>query len=89
MPRRYWRSSISQWSSYEPNPDVEPCESNSEFRILRLETLVRMKLNSFRLKDRVHLVDMIDIGLIDASWPSKFPEPLRGRLQQLLDDPDG
>ena len=74
---------------YEANPDVEPCESNNEFRTLQLETLVRMKLNSFRLKDRVHLVDMIDIGLIDGTWPSKFPEPLRLRLQQLLDDPDG
>jgi hypothetical protein len=48
-----------------------------------------MKRSSFRFKDGVHLVDMIDIGLIDARWPSKFPEPLRGRLQQLLDDPDG
>ena len=47
-----------------------------------------MKLNSFRLKDRVHLVDMIEIGLIDDTWANKFPEPLAARLQQLLDDPD-
>lgn len=73
---------------YEPNPDVEACESSDEFRTVQLETLVRMKLNSFRLKDRVHLVDMIEVGLIDDAWPSKFPEPLRVRLQQLLDDPD-
>ena len=73
---------------YEPNPDVEPCARKHAFRTLSLEALIRMKLNSFRLKDRVHLVDMIEIGLIDETWPRKFPEPLRRRLQRLIDDPD-
>jgi len=73
---------------FEPNPDVEPYEKSHDFRTLQLESLVRMKLNAFRLKDRVHLVDMIEIGLIDETWPKLFPEPLRQRLQQLLDDPD-
>ncbi|MCG8451293.1 MAG: hypothetical protein MI725_17145 [Pirellulales bacterium] len=74
---------------HEPNPDVEPWEGTPEFRTLPLETLVRMKLNSFRLKDRVHLVDMIELGLIDPTWLDKFPEPLGRRLQQLMDNPDG
>jgi hypothetical protein len=74
---------------YEPNPDVEPCESVDDFRTLPLPSLVRMKLNAFRDKDRVHLRDMISIGLIDESWPARFPEPLQLRLKQLLDDPDG
>ena len=73
---------------FEANPDVEPSEKTSEFRTLQLESLVRMKLNSFRLKDRVHLVDMIDIGLIDKTWPERFPEPLKERLQKLIDSPD-
>ena len=73
---------------FEPNPDIEPHTQTEDFRTLGLETLVRMKLNSFRLKDRVHLVDMIEIGLIDDTWPIKFPEPLRLRLQRLIDDPD-
>ena len=72
----------------EANPDVEPFEVAENFRTLRLEDLVRMKLNSFRLKDRVHLLDMIDVGLIDATWPAKFPESLGGRLQGLIDNPD-
>ena len=38
----------------EPNPDVEPFEYGESFRTLPLETLVRMKLNAHRLKDRVH-----------------------------------
>ena len=40
------------------------------FHVVDLEPLVRMKLTSYRLKDRVHLLDMINVGLIDASWPS-------------------
>jgi hypothetical protein len=72
----------------EPNPDVIPYELVESFRTLPLETLVRMKLNSWRLKDRVHLVDMLDIGLIVASWPKRFPDSLAVRLQQLIDNPD-
>jgi hypothetical protein len=74
---------------YEPNPDVEPCEHVDDFRTLQLASLVRMKLNSFRDKDRVHIRDMISVGLVDGSWLSRFPEPLGQRLKQLLDDPDG
>ncbi|MDX1945360.1 MAG: hypothetical protein SFU86_08125 [Pirellulaceae bacterium] len=54
-----------------------------------LKSLVQMKLMSFRLKDRVHLLDMIGVGLIDATCPAKFPSALGSRLQELLDNPDG
>jgi hypothetical protein len=37
----------------------------------------------------VHLLDMLEVGLIDESWTSRFPSALADRLQQLLDDPDG
>ena len=53
---------------FEPNPDVEPVEYGDAIRILPLERLVRMKLNSFRLMDRVHLLDMIEVGLVDEAW---------------------
>ncbi len=72
----------------ESNPDVDPYEPAEEFRTLPLETLVRMKLNSHRLKDRVHLLDMLDVGLIDETWLPRFPEPLRARLQDLIDNPN-
>ncbi len=58
-------------------------------RVVGLVELVEMKLNSYRDKDRVHLRDMIGVGLIDADWPGKFAPPLDQRLQTLLDDPDG
>ena len=38
------------------------------FRVVALESLLRMKLTSFRRKDQVHIVDMIDVGLVDESW---------------------
>jgi len=75
-------------NDFEPNPDVEPSEYGDGIRTLPLERLVRMKLNSFRLKDRVHLLDMIDVGLIDSSWIDKFPEPLGERLRSLIQNPD-
>jgi hypothetical protein len=58
-------------------------------RVLSLEALVRMKLTSFRDKDRVHLRDLLDVGLVDASWLQRFPRELAERLQQLLSDPNG
>jgi hypothetical protein len=48
-----------------------------------------MKLTSFRDKDRTHLRDLIDVGLIDASWLSRYPKELATRLKELLDNPDG
>jgi len=72
-----------------PTPDVDESEQDEKFRIIALQPLVEMKLNSFRTKDRMHLLDMIDIGLVDATWPTRFPQELGKRLQQLLDDPDG
>jgi hypothetical protein len=50
---------------------------------------VRMKLNSFRDKDRMHLRDLLATSLIDATWlPSLLPEHA-DRLRQLIVDPQG
>ena len=73
----------------EPVPSIENCERLKDLRTLPLEALVRMKLTSFRDKDRVHLRDMLDVGLIDGTWPDRFPPKLGARLQDLVDDPDG
>ncbi len=74
-----------------PAPDVNESETDAQqkYRVLTLESLVRMKLTSFRRKDQVHLLDMIGVGLIDASWVNKFPAELGQRLQELLDNPEG
>ena len=72
-----------------PAPDVIESEPSETFRVLRLDALVRMKLTSFRDKDRTHLRDLISVGLVDESWRLKLPDELAARLQSLLDTPDG
>ena len=72
-----------------PAPDVDESTDVGGFRVLDLPALVCMKLTSFRDKDRMHLRDMIDVGLIDHSWGRQFPAELASRLQELLDNPDG
>ena len=71
-------------------PDVSESEKSGDgkVRVVKLESLVRMKLTSFRRKDQVHLQDMLEIGLIDAAWTSRFDGELRDRLQQLIDTPE-
>ena len=70
-------------------PDVTESEATESFRLVTLSALVRMKLTSFRDKDRTHLRDLIEVGLVDASWCTRLPEPMRARLQGILDNPDG
>jgi len=72
-----------------PAPDVTESESTPSFRLLSLEALVRMKLTSFRDKDRTHLRDLISVDLVDASWLERLPAALKPRLKELLDNPEG
>ena len=76
---------------HEPaaNPDVTQARDAGDFRVLELEALVRIKLTAYRRKDQVHLLDLISVGLIDASWPARFEPELAARLQTLLDTPEG
>jgi len=71
-----------------PAPDVDDSGIGKEFKVIPLESLVGMELVAWRRKNRVHLQDLIGVGLIDLSWPQRFPEPLSSRLQELLDNPD-
>jgi hypothetical protein len=72
-----------------PAPSVEQSEQTASFRLLSLDALVRMKLTSFRDKDRVHVRDLIEVGLVDAGWLERLPNPLAARLRTLLDNPEG
>jgi hypothetical protein len=72
-----------------PAPEIDESRPTATCQVLELEALVRMKLTSFRDKDRTHLRDLIDVGLVDASWPKRLPAELGQRLQALLDNPDG
>ena len=70
-------------------PDAAERVAFKGFHVLTLEALVRMKLTSYRDKDRMHVRDMLEIGLIDATWPARYPPELAARLQHLIDTPDG
>jgi len=72
-----------------PTADVTESVPADDYTIVTLEALVRMKLNSFRRKDQIHLLDMLSLGLIDASWLPRLVPEHAARLQQLIDDPDG
>ncbi len=72
-----------------PAASMTETQQGPEFRLVSLEALVRMKLESNRRKDQLHIDDMIGVGLIDASWLSRFPPHLAERLQYILDTPDG
>lgn len=84
------------WAGEKPVPDAientpdlratEPCEG---FELVPLQDLVRMKLISFRDKDRMHLRDLLSVGLISDAWLDRFPGELASRLQIILDDPEG
>ena len=72
-----------------PTPTLDQAERMAEFSALGLEALVRMKLTSNRRKDQVHILDLIGVGLVDASWLENLPPELVPRLQDLLDNPEG
>lgn len=61
-------------------PVVDESERAVEFQVAKHEALMRMKLIAWRDKDRTHLRDLIGVGLIDATWPPRFPAPLGERL---------
>ena len=71
------------------NPDVADSEAAEHFRVLSLEAVVRIKLTAFRDKDRTHLRDLIEVGLIDRDWLSRLEPMLSKRLETLLDNPEG
>lgn len=71
-----------------PAPDVSESEPGDGFLLITLPALVRMKLTSFRDKDRTHLRDLLELGLVDATWCDRLPEPLDRRLRELVENPE-
>lgn len=69
-------------------PSVQQSIEMNQKRVVELLPLVEMKLNSYRLKDRTHLMDLIQIGLIDSTWLERLHATLAPRLKELLDNPE-
>jgi hypothetical protein len=68
-----------------PSPAVEDREELSAgLPVVSLAGLVRMKLLANRDQDRVHLRDLIDVGLVGREMLAGLPPTLAGRLEVLL-----
>jgi hypothetical protein len=74
-------------SEYElPSPPVEQRQDISGIQTISLRGLVLMKLLSNRDQDRVHLRDMIDVGLVGRNSLEGLPPSLVERLATLLSE---
>ena len=72
-----------------PMPGVEAAVRIDGKSVLGLEALATFCLLRHKTVDRVYLRDLMDVGLIDETWPGRYPAELGARLQALLDDPNG
>jgi hypothetical protein len=67
----------------EPVPASDPVRTKEGILIAPVSDLVRMKLTSFRLKDKVHIQDLDGVGLITPEIEQSLSEPLRQRLAEV------
>ena len=67
----------------EPVPASEPVSTKEGILIAPVADLVRMKLTSFRLKDKVHIQDLDSVGLITPEIQAGLSEPLLARLKEV------
>ena len=72
----------------EPNPPLAPerlTVYGKEVAVVPVSDLVRMKLNSYRDKDRVHVRGLDAAGLITPEVEKALPANLQSRLQHIRD----
>ncbi|MHC4447390.1 MAG: hypothetical protein ACYSXF_06375 [Planctomycetota bacterium] len=73
-----------------PSPRIEDRVTLTPGKpVVSLSALVTMKLMSNRDLDRVHLRDMIGVGLIGRDLLKELPRDLAERLEALLAEPRG
>ncbi|MBI5764369.1 MAG: nucleotidyltransferase family protein [Planctomycetes bacterium] len=65
-------------------PSVDEAVRDPEgFWVLDLPALVRMKLTSLRDMDRVHVADLLRVGMIDEPVRASLPDDLAERLEEI------
>jgi hypothetical protein len=90
------RSDVRLWYAGEkvkedyflPMPELDATVVLQGMRVLTLEALVQTKLVAFRTIDKVHLGDMIEVGLVDETWCERYPKELSERLHYLIENPE-
>jgi hypothetical protein len=82
------------WAGEKVRPEYElpspPIEERQELSpgmpVVSLAGLVRMKLLAYRDRDRVHLIDMIEVGLVGREMLATLTPELAKRLDMLLSE---
>ena len=69
-----------------PSPAIQERGEIAGIHTVSLPGLVRMKLMSNRDQDRVHLRDLIDVGLVGRDIVGELPPSLAERLATLLSE---
>jgi hypothetical protein len=70
-----------------PSPGLDQRQELSPgINVVSLAGLIQMKLLANRDQDRLHLRDMIDVGLVGRDILNQLPKPLADRLESLLTD---
>ena len=87
------RSAVRLWfadervraSNIYPHPKVSDVVTLEGMPVLALEPLVRIKLDAWRLVDKVQLEDLATAKLIDRSWKGRFCPALGARLHEFFE----
>jgi hypothetical protein len=64
----------------------QPAVAEEGILLAPVADLLRMKLTSFRLKDKTHIVDLDSVGLITPEVEETLPDALRLRLKQVREE---
>jgi hypothetical protein len=76
---------------HEPHPAPvlsRPERAIDGFAVIDLKSLLVMKLTANRDKDRTHIRDLLELGLITPELESQLPDDLKARLDAIRATPE-
>jgi hypothetical protein len=79
-----WADELIRPGDEVRSPSIEGLQMLGDKTVVPLAALVEMKLTAFRDQDRLHLRDMIDVGLVGRDLVAGLSPLLAERLSQLL-----
>lgn len=80
---------IKQHDVHTAPPVVKGIRSSEGVDAIQLRDLLILKLIAFRDIDRVHIRDLLRVGLIDDALAEQIRPELRPRLEEIRANPDG
>jgi hypothetical protein len=83
--RIVWAGELVRPGDIVAAPEIEDQTTlPGEHHVVSLAKLVEMKLMANREQDRLHLRDLIDVGLVERAMLATLPDELASRLATLL-----